>query len=136
MDVLWRGLVARGTHVEPLERVGFVARTRLVEIVMSVGELGGELRDEVGGDFVATWANGRADRGKKMGGLAAEFELQAADCFLRDASEGAAPSGVNGGDGTPFWIDDENGNAVGGLDAQENAGAIGGGGVGFTGVGR
>jgi hypothetical protein len=36
---------------------------------------------------------------------------------------------VNGGDGTLFGVDEENGDAIGGLDAQEEARAVRGGGI-------
>ena len=64
-----------------------------------------------------------------MRGIAGEFELHAADGFLRDASEGAAPSSVDCGDGAFLRIDQENGHAVGGLDTEKDARLIGGGGV-------
>jgi hypothetical protein len=36
---------------------------------------------------------------------------------------------VNGGDGALFWVDEENGDAIGGLDSEEKAGAVRGGSV-------
>jgi hypothetical protein len=51
------------------------------------------------------------------------------DGFDGDAGEGATPSGVNGGYGAVFGVDKEYGDAVGGLDAEEEAGTVGGGGV-------
>jgi len=42
---------------------------------------------------------------------------------------------MNGGDCALFGIDEENRNAVGGLDAQEKAGAVGDGGVALAGLG-
>jgi len=42
---------------------------------------------------------------------------------------------MNGGDGSLFGVDEENRDAVGGLDAQEEAGSIGGGGVAAAGFG-
>ena len=83
---VFRGrLVAGGLHVEPLERIGLFAGAGLIEIVAGIGKLGGEFGDEIGGDFVAAGADGRADGSEKIGGLAAEFESHAADCFLGDA---------------------------------------------------
>jgi hypothetical protein len=41
---------------------------------------------------------------------------------------------VDGGYGAVFGVDEENGDAVGGLDAEEEAGAVGGGGVAFAGL--
>lgn len=135
VNIFRRGLVAGGTHVEPLERIGLFAGARLIEIVGGIGELRGEFGDEVCGNFVAAGTDGRADGGEQMRGLAAEFQLHAADGFLRDAGEGAAPSGMDRGDGALFGIDEENGHAIGGLDGEENAGLLGGGGIPFTGFG-
>jgi hypothetical protein len=41
---------------------------------------------------------------------------------------------VDGGYGAVFGIDEEDGDTVGGLDAEEEAGAVGGGGVAFAGL--
>ena len=122
-------------HVEPLERIGLFAGARFVEIFDGIGKLGGELGHEVGGDFVGAWSDGRADCGQEISGLAAEFKLHPADGFLSDAGEGAAPTGVNGGDRALFRIDKEYRHAIGGLDGKEQAGAVGDGGVAFGGTG-
>ena len=63
-DVFGRRLVAGRHHVKPLERIGFFAGAGLVEIVGRGGELGCELNDEFGADFVAAGADGRADGGE------------------------------------------------------------------------
>ncbi len=134
VDVFGRWLVAGRLHVEPLEGIGFFAGERLVEIVGGIGELGGELGDEVGGDFVAARADGWADGGEQMRGVTSKFELHAAYGFLGDAGESAAPAGVNGGNGAFFRIDEQDGDTIGGLDGEEEAGAIGGRGIGFAGI--
>jgi len=118
MDVFGRRLVAGGLHVEPLERIGLFPGAGFIEVVAGIGELGGEFGDEVGGDFVAAGTDGRTDSGQEIGGFAAELELHTADGFLGDAGEGAAPAGVNGGDRALFWVDEQNRNAIGGLDAE------------------
>jgi len=133
-DVFGGRLVAGRLHVEPLERVGLVAGAGLVKIVLGIGKLGGEFGDEVSGDFVATGTDGRTDGGEEMRWVAAEFELHAANRFFGDAGQGAAPAGVNGGDGTFPRIDKKNRDAIGGLDGEEDAGAVGGGGIAFAGV--
>jgi len=117
-DVLWRRLVAGRLHVEPLEGVGLVAGAGFVEVVLGVGELGGEFGDEVGGNFVTAMADGGPDGGEEIRRLAAEFELHAADDFLRDAGEGAAPTGVDGGDGAFSRIDEKNRYTIGGLNGE------------------
>jgi len=134
-DVFWRGLVARGHHVEPLDRVGFVAGAEFVEPIGGIGELGVELDGDFGADFVTAAADRGTDGGEEIDGLGAEMHLHLADGFDGDAGEGAAPSGVNGGHSAVFGVDEENGDAVGGLDAEEEAGTVGGRGVAFAGFG-
>ena len=134
-DVFGRGLVAWGHHVEPLDGIGFVAGAEFVEPFGGVGELGVELDGDFGADFVTAAADRGADGGEQVGGPGAEVHLHLADGFDGDAGEGAAPSGVDGGYSAVFWVDEEDGDAVGGLDAEEEAGAVGGGGVASAGFG-
>jgi len=135
MDVFRGRLVAGRLHVEPLERIGLFAGAGLVEVVCGIGELRGEFGDEVGGDFVAAGADRGADGSQKIGGLAAEFELHAADGFLGDTRESAAPAGVDGGNGSFFRIDEKNRHAIGGLDGEEQAGSVCGRSVAFASIG-
>jgi len=78
----------------------------------------------------------RGDGGEKVGRLGVEVHLHLADGFDNDTGEGAAPSGVNGGDSALFGVDEENGDAIGGLDGEEQAGAVGDGGVALADLGR
>ena len=87
------------------------------------------MRGNLGANFVAAAADGRADCGEEIGGLGFELHLHLADGFYHDAGEGATPAGVNGRDGAIFRVDEENGNAIGGLDSEEEAGTVSGGGV-------
>ena len=134
-DVFGRGLVSWGHHVEPLDGIGFVAGAEFVEPFGGVGELGVELDGDFGADFVTAAADRGADGGEKVGGLGFEVHLHLADGLDGDACEGAAPSGVDGGYGAVFGVDEENGDAVGGLDAEEEAGAVGGGRIARTWLG-
>ena len=68
-DVFRGGLVAGRHHVEPLKRIGFFAGAGFVEKIGSVGELGGELNDEFGADFVTTRADGGADGSEEIRGI-------------------------------------------------------------------
>src|SRR2546421_8133166 len=54
------------------------------------------------------------------------------DSLRNDALERAAPTGVNGGDGALFRIDEENRYTVSGLYAQEEPGAVRCGGIALT----
>jgi hypothetical protein len=128
-DVFGRGLVAWGHHVEPLDGIGFVAGAEFVEPIGGIGELGVELGGNFGADLVTAAADRGADGGEKVGGLGFEVHLHLADGFDSDAGQGAAPAGVNGGYGALLGIDEKNGDAVGGLDTEEEAGAVGGGGI-------
>jgi hypothetical protein len=125
-DGLWGWLVARGHPVQPLERIGFVAGAKLVEPFCGISELRGELRGDFGADFVAAAADGGADGGQQVTGPRTEVHLHLADGFDDDAAERAAPSGVDGGDGTLLRIREKDGDAIGGLDGEKQALAIGG----------
>jgi hypothetical protein len=133
-DVFGRGLVAWGQHVEPLDGIGFVAGAEFVEPIGGVSELGVELDGDFGADFIAAAADGRTDSGEEVGGFGFEVHLHLADGFDSDAGEGAAPSGVDGGYAAVLGVDEEDGDAVGGLDAEEEAGTVRGGGVSFAGL--
>jgi len=115
-DVFGRGLVAGGHHVEPLDWVGFVAGAEFVEPVGGVGELGEVLGGDFSADFVAAGADGWADGGEDVGGVGGEVHLHLADGFDGDTDEGAAPAGMDGGYGAFLGVDEEDGDAVGGLD--------------------
>ena len=128
-DVLGRGLVARRHHVEPLDGVGFVTGAEFVEPIRGFGELREELRGDLGANFVAAGADGWADGGEEVGGAGFVLHLHFADGFGDDALQSATPAGMNGGDGALFGVDEENGNAISGLDPEEKAGAVRGGGV-------
>ena len=134
MDVFGGWLVAGGLHVEPLEWIGFFTGAGFIEVVGGIGELHCEFGDEVGGDFVATRTDGRADGSEEIFGIAAVFESHAANRFLGDTAESAPPAGMNGGDRAFFRIDEENGHAIGGLDGKEQAGLICSGSVTFANI--
>ncbi len=111
--------MARRCHVEPLNRIGFVTRAWLVEIIVRVSELGGEFGDKFDANFITTRADGRTKRGKKVGRLAAEFELHAANGLLSDASESAVPPSMNSGDYALLGINEEKRYAIGSLHAEQ-----------------
>src|SRR5437879_6888801 len=118
-NVFGRWLVARRHHVQPLDWIGLVAGAKFVEPFGSFGELRLKLGGDFGADLVAAATDRRADGGEEVSGLAAELHLHLAYGFDDDAREGAAPACVDSGDGAFFWIDEENRNAVGGLDTKE-----------------
>jgi hypothetical protein len=124
-----RRLMAGGAHVEPLERIWLVAGAGLVEIFRSVGELRGELGDQFGTNFVAAWADGGTYCRQQVGGATGEFPLHGADGFVSDASEGAAPTSMDCGDGTLAGIDKQDGNAIGSLNGEKEAGVRSGGSI-------
>ena len=111
--------MARRCHVEPLNGIGFVTRAWLVEIIVRVSELGGEFGDKFDANFITTRADGRTKRGEKVGRLAAEFELHAANGLLSDASESAAPPSMNSGDYALLGINEENRYAIGCLHGEQ-----------------
>jgi len=135
VNIARRGLVARRRHVEPLQRIGFVAGARFIEIFGGIGELRGELGDEFGADFVAAGADGRAESGEEIGRLAAKFEAHSAHGLFGYTGECALPTRMNGGDGAFPRINQKDWNAICGLHAKEQAGVICGGGITLACVG-
>jgi hypothetical protein len=133
-DVFGRGLVAWRHPIEPLDGIGFVARAEFVKPVGGAGELGVELSGKFGADLVTAATDGGADGGEEASGPGAKVHLHFPDGFDDDAGEGAAPSGVDGSYGATLGVDEENGDAVGGLDAEQQAGTVGGGGVASRGL--
>ncbi len=105
------------------------------EVGGSVGKLRKELGGDFGADFVAAGADAWANGGEEVARVGGEVHLHFADGFGRDAGEGAAPAGVDSGDGAFLGVDEEDGDAVGGLDSQEEAGALGDAGVASAGIG-
>jgi len=61
VDIARRGLVARGRHAQPLQRIGLIAGARLIEIAGGVSELRGEFGYEVGADLVTKFTAQFAD---------------------------------------------------------------------------
>ena len=121
--------MAGGRHVKPLDGIGLVAGAKFVEPFGGFGELGKKLGGDFGADFVAAAADGWADGSEEVGGLGAKFHLHLPEGLRNDALKGAAPTGMDSGDGAPFRIDKENRDAIGGLDAKEEPGTVCGGGI-------
>lgn len=122
--------MARRHHGEPGKRVGVFSRGKRVEGAIEPGfrarKLRGEFFHDVGAHFVAALANAGADGGEHIRGTGGKFHLHATEHFCGDARERAAPSAMNGGDGAMTRIDQQNWDAVGGLDGEEHAGRGGG----------
>src|SRR5215467_819260 len=121
--------MARRRHVEPLQRIWFVACPQLVEPVGGVRKLRLEFNRDFNADFVATTANGGTDCGDQVCGLCAELHFHFANVFGDDALQCAAPACMNRGDGSFFGVGQENRNAVGSLNGKEQAWTVGGGGI-------
>ena len=122
------GAVAGGALGEEEERIFFADGVRVVDLAEEfrrVGELGGEFGADFFSDGVAALRDAGADGGDEIFRLAAEFEAHATDAALYDALEGAAPAGVEDGNGFAAGVGNHDGDAVGGLDAEENGGAVG-----------
>jgi len=129
VDIARRGLVARGRHAEPLQRIGLIAGARLVEILGGVRELRSELGDKIRAHFVTAGTDGGPERGEQVARLAAEFETHAANGFLGDAGERALPTRMDGGDGVFLGINEKDRDAIGGLHGEEQTGTVRDGGV-------
>jgi hypothetical protein len=122
VDALGGRLVAGGHHAKPLERVGLIAGAEFVEPFGSIRKLGQIGGGDFGANFVATAADGRAERGEQIGRLGGEFHLHFSDGFCDDALQSAAPARVDGGYSSFSGIDEKNRDTVGGLDAKKKSG--------------
>ena len=109
-----------------MERVRLVPGAELIKPFRSPRKLRAEGGSDFGADFVATAADGWAESGEHVRGLRTKFHLHAANGFCDDALKSAAPSRVNGSDGSSLGIDEKNGNAVGGLHPEQEARLAGG----------
>jgi len=127
--------VARRHPVEPLERIGLVAGAEFIEPVRSIRKLRFEFDGNFRADFVAAAPDRRADGSEQAIWPRAELHLHFPNGFCDDALQCAAPAGMNGGDGSLLGIDEKNGDAIGSLNAEKQAGANGRGSVTATGLG-
>ena len=83
-----------------------------------------ELRGDFGADLIAAGADAGTDGGMESGGIATEARLHGGCGFGGDAGGGATPSGMDGGDGAVGGIDQQDGDAIGGLDGDDRAGRV------------
>ena len=125
--------MARRHLIEPLEGIGLVAGAEFIEPVRSIRKLRFEFDGNFRADFVAAAADGRADGSEQA--IWPRAELHFPNGFCDDALQCAAPAGMNGGDSLLFGIDEKNGDAIGGLNAEKQAGANCCGSVTATGLG-
>jgi hypothetical protein len=128
-DIFRRALMARWHHVEPLDGIGFVTGAELIKPFGRIGKLRLKLDGDFGADFVAAAADGRADGGEQVSRIGSELHLHFPDGFDDDAGKRAAPSGVNGSHRALLGINEEDGNAISGLYAEEQSRAIRSGGI-------
>jgi len=124
-NIFGRWLVAGGHLVEPLQRIGLFTGAELVEEILGVGKLRGEFGDQFCADFVAAGTDGWSDCGEDVGRLRTKVHAHFADGFLRDAREGSAPTGMDRGYRAFLYIDQQYGDAVGGLYTEQQAFCVG-----------
>lgn len=135
-DLFRRGLVARRHHVHPLKRIWLIAGAEFVEPLGGICKLGSERGRDFDADFITAATDGRAEGGEEIGGQRTEGHLHAADGFGDYALERAAPAGMNGGDSAIFRVNKQDGDTVGGLDAEQDTGLVRCGSVAAAGVVR
>ena len=128
--------VSRRPHREPGQPVRIVVAIfqrveRACKPFAGVRKLCGEFFHNFVAHFVAAAADAWTERGDYVLRAGAKFHLHAAEGFFRDALRGAAPAGMNRGDGALLGVGEQDGNAVGGLDGQQHAGLASDEGVAF-----
>ena len=128
-------MAGRG-HVEPLKGVRLIAGAKLVKPADGIGELGHELRGDFSTNFVATGADCWAEGREQIGRIGSQLHLHFADSFDDDALQSAAPARMDGRDGALLDVDQEDWDAVSGLDSEEETPTISHGGIALRRLGR
>jgi len=131
--------VPRWAHGQPRQPIRVVVAIfesihRPSEPLTGVRKLRGEFFHYFVADFVAAAANAWSQCGDHVLRAGAKFHLHAAQRFFGDALRRAAPSGMNRGYCRLLSIGQQDGNAVGGLDRQQNAGFARDQGIAFGGL--
>jgi hypothetical protein len=96
----------------------------LTKQFVRVGELGFELHAHFGANLKAALANTRADGSLKVLGLAPKIAPHLAHTLLHNATQRAAPSSMEHADRFALGVDENHGQAIGGLHAKDKAGRI------------
>ena len=76
-------------------------------------------------DFIAAGADGRTQSDQEVSGVATKFDLHPFQDLSRDLGGRSLPSRMNGGNHLLCPVDDEDGETISGLDAQESVGGMG-----------
>ena len=97
----------------------------LAEEFAGIGKLGVEAGEHLFAHGVAAGADAGSDGGNQIFRLGAELQTHAAYAGFDDTLYGSPPAGVEGCDCAAFAVGYEDGDAVGGLDAEKKAGVIG-----------
>lgn len=119
--------VARRTCGQKEQRILFAHRIRflyLAEKFGSVGELAFELLTNFFSYLIAAGLHTRSNGSDHIAWVASKVSLHLADGFLDDALHRAAPSRVKYTDSVIFLVGQDDGDAVGGLDAKQQAGRV------------
>jgi hypothetical protein len=124
----WKFAVSGSARGEEEQRIFFADRVGFLHFVKQAGGVG-ELRFEFGAnvfsDRVAAVVDAGADGGFEVARASAEVAEHFSYTFFDDALDRAAPSGVEDADGVVPGVDEDDGEAVGGLDGEQQAGGGG-----------
>jgi hypothetical protein len=119
-------LVSRRHHGQPGQPVGiiFAGRERVerpFKPITGDWKLRLKFFGDFLADFIAALADARAEPCDHLFRAGAELHLHSPDSFFRNAAKRAAPSGMDGGDGTMFRIGEKNRNAIRRLHNEKHA---------------
>jgi hypothetical protein len=107
------------------QRILFAHRIRFFDLakqIVGVSELRLELLAHFGSDIVAASVNSRADGSFDIPGQRAKATEHFPHAFFNDAFDCAAPTCVKHSHGSLLGVDEDDGQAIGGLDSEQNAG--------------
>jgi hypothetical protein len=88
------------------------------------GEVGRELSGDIRSHFIAAAADARANRDVKIRRRGSKIRFQLAHCCLRYLGGSAAPARMNGGNGAPVIVQNQQGNTIGCSDGDALSNAI------------
>src|SRR5580704_9205555 len=120
--------MARRTGGQKEQRIFFPYRVGIFRLSKEAGgiiELRFEFRANFLADFVATALNSGTDRSLQIAWSRTEAAMHLAHPFFDNALQCAAPSGVKYANRAVLWINQNHGQAVGRLNAEQQAGSCG-----------
>ena len=124
-DFCWQFTVPRSPRRHEQQRILFANRVRLFDLakqLLCINKLRFELLAHFRPNVVAASVDARADGSFDILRQRSEATAHFSNAFFDDAFDRATPTSVKHSHGSLLGIDEDNGQAISRLDAQQNAG--------------